>query len=313
MFDVKEYLRDWNEKIVCLYMTDDSFPKWKQDRELYLYRGQLEGLNSREILPNELVIEFDVKKPTNQKYIIQKHTEFWIDKIKQLFLDSGKGFHITSHGGVSQHFRTIIKGLEEYPDVVRGKYKLNSAKFILQQIGFKSTLVKLDTSLLNSSKKLIPLENAPHWKRKYNGNIEEVIFYSKKAYSRVVPEQIHFLNNTSPTTLAQAPSFFSSRMEFDRLQTIFNAMYRQGRRHFVVASIARLLKKHNIPKDEARRILEALLNNTPEETQENNRDIISFLCAYDNGNAPGGMLKLAFPNQWRKAYDDLESCFEVDL
>ena len=78
----------------------------------------------RQILPNELIVEFDKKKENNSpKEEIQEETNYWINLLKEWFIKNGFSLYITNHNGISYHIRFQIDGLEKHNHQFRKKYK----------------------------------------------------------------------------------------------------------------------------------------------------------------------------------------------
>lgn len=183
----KEIFKDYNGVIVKGTETLNKqviIPQWKQQREKFLYDGTITNQNLREIQENEIIIEFDFIKESNigsEEFNKKRNeAEKWIEKVKEILSKWDIKFYITDHKGKSPHIRFRINGLEEYELKYIGQYKLILAKDILSEIKFNSELVQLDEGLLTSTSKLIPIEEVPHWKQKWKGAIEEIVYENKE-------------------------------------------------------------------------------------------------------------------------------------
>lgn len=186
-FDLHEYLRPFLRRIVILKATmtlqGTMFsPPWTKRRDKYLYVGTIGDENLREILPDEVVIEFDSAEDTPEARVQAKG---YIDKLKTVFDQMGRRYHITDHAGKSPHFRFRVEGLAEYQFELRKQYKLDFVKQLMTEIGYVAGNVTYDESLLNTERKLLSIEGKPHFKAKYGGALEQVIDYSDAPYITV--------------------------------------------------------------------------------------------------------------------------------
>lgn len=190
------FLDEWIDKIVVVKGTGVSYidgdgkekesvqiPQWDVNREQYLYNGTITDQNLRQILPGEIVIEFDaVKKDRSSEFLgqVKSRSREQIEKIKTYLTEQGVFFYVTDHGGLSPHIRFNIKGLGYFPHKTRKSYKYQFVERILQDTGFKTNdYIQLDNSLINTETKLISLELQPHWKKKYGGAIEEIKYVNE--------------------------------------------------------------------------------------------------------------------------------------
>jgi len=186
------FLKGFENKIV---IVPDQYVQWKEEREKYLYKGEIpENSKQRSILPNEIIIEFDFKKETpidSKEYNTAKQeAKEGIQKIKDFLIKQKCYFWITNHKGKSPHIRLLIEGLENYTHNIRKEYKKTFIKQIIDSNLIYQNNILLDKGLITSNNKLIPLENKPHWKPKYNGNIVEVIFENNEGQKPKVNEEI---------------------------------------------------------------------------------------------------------------------------
>src|SRR3990167_438279 len=169
------FLRGWEGKIIVCRMYDE----WQTRRQDFLYNGVISNQNLREKLPNEIILEFDHKEKLGFEEA-RKEAENFINRIKEVFIKNNVFFYVTDHKGKSPHIRFFVNGLEHYPNKYAREYKLRLVEDILKEIGFKSDLIELDRTLITSITKLISLEERPHFKEKYNGEIERIIFDNKE-------------------------------------------------------------------------------------------------------------------------------------
>lgn len=154
------------------------FPKWGQEREKFLFK-EFSGQELRSVLPHEIIMEFDFIKDFVDKdkiLMAKKEALYYINKVKKNLISKNIKFYITSHKGKSPHLRLKVEALENEDDKTRIAFKKDFCKQILQEINFDSELVILDYSLINTANKIIPFEEQPHFKPKYKGNKEAIIF-----------------------------------------------------------------------------------------------------------------------------------------
>ena len=83
MFEVQNYLKNWIGKIVVCEVSDEIFPHWKTEREKYIYDGTITNQNMRQLLPHEIIIEFDLFPGCDVKDdVVRKEAVHWITLIK---------------------------------------------------------------------------------------------------------------------------------------------------------------------------------------------------------------------------------------
>lgn len=155
------------------------FDKWTQEREKYLFDGVITDQNQREIMEDEVIIEFDIIVTKEQSHsnfeAARREANDYVKKISNKLKQFNIGHRITAHiGGKSPHLRFHVQGLGEYNEEIRSKYKLFVAQEMLDLVNFKNDFLMIDEGLL-SKKHLIQLEGAKHPKPEYNGAIEEVL------------------------------------------------------------------------------------------------------------------------------------------
>lgn len=321
--NVNEYLDGFEGSIVVLSVGNEVFPAWSKRRNEFLYDGELRGKNVREMLPDELVIEFDERSAAENvpRELVRSHAFNAVLDLCKAFDAWGKGYHVTDHGGVSPHFRTRIIGLTDEEPRLRCKYKEEFANALLENTGFRSKLVKLDRSLLRSKSKLLPLEDAPHWKTKYDGAKERVIKESQNPYSRVRRERLDELRPVSASSKAvlhrpPAGPFFSS-IHGQRLTEFMTRWYAKGRRHYLTTAVGSMLAVKGVPYVEAESaFFNALLYvQSPRYEKE---DFADFRYGYESGlrgMGPSGMLKLAThdDDEAKSAYIELMKSVEESI
>lgn len=314
-----DYLRDYIGQIVCFKVVDEVFPAWQKNRERYLYTGVITDQNIREVLPDEIVLEFDVID-TNDKTsnIVKQKARHYIELCAK-DLDARRiGYHVTDHQGISPHLRTRILGLDVYPVQQRIAYKRAYVTDLLERVGFtENPLIQPDMSLLTSRHKLVSLENAPHFKRVHNGNTENIISENHNEYSRA---SLRLLNpqlsmSVTPTKPRLGrPSFSAnSTIDLQRLCEVFPRWYAKGRRHYVLMALAGFFVNHGLSHDEALDITKTLLALPGIEPRENNEDSIDIRNAYmyRSEHKPGGMLAIGLGNEQMTitAFKEFANCF----
>ena len=208
-----DFLLPWTNKIkVTTALDDETFSPW------VTYTGHITTENLRWVLPNEVVIEFDTKKegdkdePTAE--VVRAEALLWIEKLKTFFLDRKTSFKITDHGGKSPHFRFIINNLENYTEEIRTEYKKHVIDKILQAIKFESKILQPDKSLTTNH--MLALEFKPHFKKKYNGAIEEVIFENNDTNLIVEIEDLK-LSEQQATIYAKQHEITQDELEFGKI------------------------------------------------------------------------------------------------
>ena len=264
-----EHLKGYEGKIVILKANDNSFPFWQQERTKYLYNGKITDQNEREILDNEIIIEFDyddVENDTEKSESIRKEADYWIKRIKLFLIELGVYFYITDHKGKCSHIRLCIKGLEYQPHKYSSQYKLELVLNILDEIGFKSDILRLDRGLITSRAKLISLENKPHYKSKWNGEIEKVIFQNKSA--RVLGVKIERINeiiqkiersNNIDNSLIKNEKISITEIDIEELKNIWKEHYKPGKRNSLVLAFGGLCHRKNLTIEESNDLLKKLL------------------------------------------------------
>lgn len=175
MIDIISVMDKWKGKIV---VCNSPYVKWKVEREKYLYDGIKTNYKLRQVLPNEIVIEFDFKEEFIKNSIrykkAQEQAQDGINKVKEYLISNNIYFWLTDHKGKSPHIRLLIEGLENYPDDERKKYKMFFIEEILSNLMFYQNDIKYDNSLCGIH--LVSMEGKPHWKTIYKGEIEKLIF-----------------------------------------------------------------------------------------------------------------------------------------
>lgn len=267
------FLEDWKDKIVVVYAQKRgdtcTFPKYQKEREKYIYKGTLTNQNLREILPHEIIIEFDhITKDFQQGRDEALHH---IEAAKEALLKLDISFYITDHKGKSPHLRLLIHGLEEYPHEVRSEYKLQFTEVLLNGIKFKH--VELDAGLLSSKNKLIPLEGQPHWKQCYNGAIEEIIFKHDEKPLQVNQEQLERVqkeidnSNTFDDTIAPAADLTLEDVDTNALTTFWKKHYKKGQHNKMIMVLGGMLRRNGISQKDGLTLLSNLLKATGESKE----------------------------------------------
>jgi hypothetical protein len=331
IFEVQEYLKPYIGKIVVCHAEEDNFPRWKHERESYLYDGDLRGKNMREILPNEILIEFDRRPGINVRDSrIRNEAVYWITQIKDKLESHRKFFYVTDHSGKSPHLRTLIDGLDKYNPEQRAEYKKMFVMDLLHDINFSPELITLDHSFFTDKPMIIPLENAIHWKKKYNTR-EIIIYINNHPHMRVQKEKMSdvlnlILKRTSfipPSGQPLTTSSLSYGLDIDRLEEVFKKYYSEGRRHYIITGWTIMMCKRGFGLDQIKRFFNKISSNL--NTQEGTKDYQDIKFAYDDcmssnlsEKSPKGMFGIACekdPDLTRTCCIDFTTCFnkEVDI
>lgn len=178
-----DYLKENINKIVVVYGVQQKndqiiIPRWQKEKEKYLYQGKIKNENLVQIPKEMIILEFDHYNDTPLEEAKEEAKEY-IQKIKGILTQKKVYFWITDHKGKSPHIRIPIKGLQYYDFEFIKEYKKQLIEKLLINIGFRGINVCLDMSLINSEYKLVSLEKKPHWKSKWKGEKEEIIFENK--------------------------------------------------------------------------------------------------------------------------------------
>ena len=239
-------------------------PAWQRNREKYLYTGDIEDQNLRQIMNNEVIIEFDFIKEGDHREEALKY----IERIKKALIKEDKNFYITDHDGKSPHVRFQIKGLEGYDFNYIKSYKEKIVAQILKTIKFSSINLTVDNSLLNSEFKLISLEERPHWKQKYEGAIEKIIFkHDSKEHFIVKEEQIKKIIDEHNKSIQQIDKSILNKIipissvNQEILFEWWNKYYTEGNRNSVLLAYGGICHRCNIEFDDCIKLLEILLSN----------------------------------------------------
>ena len=265
MVDYK-FLEDWKNKIVVIHGSmglDGSrkIPRWQIEREKYLYNGVITNQNLRQILPNEVIIEFDEKEKGFEDQSREDSLK-WVQKVKEYLVKNNINFKITTHGGISPHIRFVINGLQDYDFQVARDYKLKLVRHILKDVGFKSKRIKLDNSLINTEGKLISLEGKPHWKKKWNGNIEKILFENSTGRTfpvvqRVAEDIAEKLHSKTGTIDYEACAL--EDVQKDVLIKFFADNYTTGSRNLVLMAFGGQCRRAGLSLENSISILKVVL------------------------------------------------------
>lgn len=241
-----------------------KIPAWQKSRDKYLYNGNIENQNLRQIMSNEIIIEFDFLKDGNHREEALKY----IEKIKEILILQNINFYITDHKGKSPHIRFIVKGLENYDFNYIKSYKEKLVNEMLKSIKFSSLNLTVDNSLLNSQFKLISLENRPHWKKKYNESIEEIIFKNESDNYFIVKEEIikkiiteHEISIKKFDNKLINKIIPISSVNQELLFEWWSKYYVEGNRNSILLAYGGICHRCNIDFDDCIKLLELLLSN----------------------------------------------------
>ena len=315
MFEVQNYLKNWIGKIVVCEVNDEIFPHWKTEREKYIYDGTITNQNMRQLLPHEIIIEFDIFPGCEAKdKDVREEAVHWITLIKNKLDEFKVGYHITDHMGKCPHLRLQIEGLENEEPEVRAKYKLDFVKSLLESIHFKSNIVKLDKGFFGRHPMVIPLENALHWKNKYHTR-EIVIEHNSNSYMRVRQDMVEKVKKTLYCTSmknSNHTSFSASvGLNIPLLTEVFKKHYLEGQRHYILAGLTRMFKYRRYDLSQIKDVL-LHLTKLSGNSQEMYKDLKDIEMNYiESTFHPVNMFKLAYGDyeSARECMNEFESCF----
>lgn len=260
------------------------FPRWQSERGKYLCKGRITNENVREILPNELVIEFD-EKGNHSLVEIQKESGIWVEKLKNWLKQNEYSFYITSHNGKSSHIRFQIESLELQPHSIRRRYKSKLVENMLSEIGFLSEKIKIDASLLVTEHKLLSLELQPHFKPKYSGAKEEIVYVNwekvNQINSSLLSDAQQEQHNHNMKRLSK--KIESNFVDMDSLKKYFEQHYNEGDRNYLVMALGGMLFHKGFELDEAEDILCELLDAIGDTDYDERRVELKY-CFGNNKN-----------------------------
>lgn len=273
--DILNHVLKELERNECVLINVDKerFPRWQQEREKHVFKGNYKNQNVREILPNEIIIEFD-EIGKNSLEDVRKESNKWIEKVRSWLIENNYSFYITDHKGKSPHIRLQIGGLENKPHDFRKKYKYNFVDHILESIKFSSEILMLDTSLLNTKNKLISLELQPHFKQKYGGNKEDIFYFSETIkVNKVIKEIYDSINNNINKNINLISSNIE-KIDMKKLKNFFKEHYIEGNRNKLILALGGILRYNSYTLKDAKKILnEILIDIDPEGFEERYNEI----------------------------------------
>lgn len=274
-FNRNEYLK----KIGDIVVVTGKNVFWQKQREKYLLSesNPITTQNLRSVGNNEVVIEFDSISDDTPLERIQKETQQWANKIREVL--QPYEFHQTSHNGKSPHTRLIINGLDILPYLERKLYKQIFVKNILKKIKFKSNIVKLDQGLITSKAKLVSLEEQPHFKPKWNGNVEQIIHYNKGKIFKPNTKQIEIIIKHSGRDRVQIPTIDYEDVNHRVLEEWWKEHYKLGQRNDIALALAGICRKTGLTEEQTVSLFHQLhkLTNTSDDydTEEQYRKIVN--------------------------------------
>jgi RecA-family ATPase len=260
--NIHEYLAPFVGKIVVIRGGDSpdgrsNFPAWEKNRESYLYNGTVTDQNLREVLHDEIIIEFDhdTSKGTDEER--RKESEAWIERCQQELVKWNFNFYTTDHQGKSPHIRFRIPGLLNHPIEHSILYKQRMVDALLDDIKFRSDKVRIDSSLYTSKKKLISLEDAPHWKTAWNGNPEKVVFEHRGPFAEVNREHMRILLEDFYRGISHDRKIDMIRIEPDKInmvemQRLFSLHYVESKRNHFLMAFGGICRRKGLTYDEAK-------------------------------------------------------------
>jgi hypothetical protein len=237
-------------------------PQWQIKREKYLYKGHIKDENLRSVLANEIVIEFDHLKGADFDCTREEAIK-WIENIRKLLVEWNIYFVITDHKGKSPHIRLYVCDLETVKDVnLRNTYKLSFAEDLLKEIHFCSKHLSLDSGLITSKNKLVPIAEQPHWKEKYNGAREEIIFENDAPLMQLNKHKLEELHkeklekNFIPQN-EEDIALEDVKVEF--LKQFWKTYYKEGMRNTITLAFGGICLRKGIKHADSENLLKLLL------------------------------------------------------
>jgi len=264
------FLNGYEGKIAVVRGTEKIdgtviIPQWVNEREKHLFNGKISNQNLREKLPTEIDLELDHNEGADF-FEARKEADDWVNKIRDEMIKRNVYFYITDHKGKSPHIRLFIEGLEHNPLRYVSEYKLRLVTNLLEAIKFKPKLVQLDVGLITSHRKLISLEGVPHWKEKWNGEPEKIIFENIKGKKPTVKTEIM---ETIITDLNRSYKIDNKEISSEpinvedvnmvALKELWKINYVEGKKNILVVALGGLCVRKGLEEKEANNILKQLL------------------------------------------------------
>lgn len=319
-----DFLKNQINKIVVIHGIEEidgtkKLPARKKDRTLYLYNGTITNQNLREILQNELVIEFDSLKECviGSDEFKKNRTEAveWINKLKTILINQNVQFYITDHVGKSPHIRFQIDGLQHYNKNYAGYYKLKYVEHLLKKLNFSSENLLLDRGLLTSKHKLISLEHQPHWKAKYGGQTEKIIFEnSGTQLSLNVNAMQQIIDSFDVDKKQEFDSISIENVNQNKLKEFWKKYYTEGRRNHILMAFGGLCRKKDLNQSSANNLLKELLHHVDlSHFYDNTSNELSYCFKMDRESvAVFHFIENSFEDHGTviQVYNDLLECFD---
>jgi|GEM_PF-1938288 len=301
-----------SEIVVCAYREgkDKSWPAWKTERSKYLYTGKITNQNLREILPNEVMIEFDsIDDEAHSFDEVRQEALKWTEKLKEHLTSAGFAFIVSDHEGKSPHMSFIVEGLEKESADIQQQYKKELIRGILETIGFSSDLIEPDYSLCG--KHLVALEGREHFKAKYGGKIEKVVFVNEGDNDHVNEKYIQTVKEKKaefqPIVLSGGLSFGDKFIEFLQKQPLQSGY---DRNNVVLKNAMFFLHEKGMKKPESLSICKKIIDNWQESAQSKQAHLKSaerwFDTAVKSENLEADKRKKFNPfeiNEWIDKYN----------
>lgn len=327
MTDKYDFLHNYIGKIVILRGTQTlseavNMPKWKEKRSQFLYKGKITDQNLREILPEEVIIEFD-KVAEVEDSVARQESEKYMDQVKNYCISQNYNFKITDHKGISPHLRIIFNGLQYHDFQYIREYKLRTLQIISNNIDFQSNIIEFDYSLINTEHKLISLEHQPHWKQKYGGAIEEVVYEKSDGIipeidvdeMQLIQQDFNANKNADDKEIPIGDSHIAD-IKVDTLGELWKRHYVRGKRNRLILTLGGMCRRRNISFDDACILLKRLLDysgNSNHYSKTKNELSYSFQKDRDNISVLHH-LKNVFPeSEAIQVYAELQKCFSKEI
>lgn len=248
----KQYLTEYLKPFIGRIVIANQFDEWKNSREMFLYDGTLNNKKLRNILPNEVILEFDFSEEgKSSPGLAKKEAQRWHEKAVAYIKTLNIGFHITDHNGKSPHIRLQIYGLDILPDYVRSIYKERFVGGVLQHIRFDSKLILPDRGLLIKSNSLVSMELQPHFKPEHNNNIEQITYIHQKPLLLPKPQQIKDIEQSFKSEIKELPQTSVNDIDKEKLNIWFKAYYKEGVMNNIDLAFFGLCKKSGLSEQQA--------------------------------------------------------------
>lgn len=316
------YLKEQKGKVVIITGRDGRiFHKYSgDDREKMLYKGGMLSvdLNMVECPKNLCVIEFDHvyegEEESEEGFKLRKKlAEENIRKLCDIGQRRGMTFWVTDHDGKSPHFRFMVDGLDEVNKEVVYLLKTRLVEDFLKEAKISKGIVEVDQGLFGGFK-LIPLEEAVHWKGKYKDA------YGVRAKERVVKFNEGTIQKINSERIAELEKEFSENNSFDErtlevinvdsdeLTTWLKKYCTEGRRSAVITAFSGICAKAEMSLEECKALID-----TAGFLDKERSKIIEHTYSMKKPAGVYRFLKQALSDKASEAYSELKAALTVLL